>query len=61
MSARSLEVTSYAFNCVCGLCMTQVQLTGDIKTWIWEQGSNRTRESALSFSQVAPARGPGMR
>ena len=56
MSARSLEVTTYAFNCICGLCMTQVQLTGDIKTWIWEQGSIRTRESALSFSQVVPAK-----
>ena len=31
MSARSLEVTSFAFNCICGLCMTQVQLTRDIK------------------------------
>lgn len=31
MSARSREVTSFAFNCICGLCMTQVQLTGDIK------------------------------
>lgn len=36
--------------------MTQVQLTGDIKAWIQEQGSIQTRDSALSFSQVVPAK-----